>query len=447
MTLVVTSSSILAMNPTPSPRIFDRIASRYALPKSLSLPFAAVCVALLMGACAQAVKTAEPEPEPQVEPTLSGTWEAVRYGRDDAGVVDEKETTTLTFTETHFFERNHVQDADGRTRYKYDRAGTVSRTETTVTKSFVDDDRISVEKDYFLADDGDVLLIHAWGDDQPAYHFDRFTRVADAPTTAGQPSTLQGTWQRSDAWDDDEDGWIENREVITFTGTRFITYGVRVNTDNDEILDTWAWQGGWIDNGASITRIEPDHVDVDKQYVIAGDTLAINPWGANEPREYLEVFTRVQDPISGGIVGSWLFEWVWTGEIYEDESDDELVTLTAEVTDESITLVREERNRSGMLGHTRTIEATWELDPAEWFVNLSIIQATNAEGEEEPVVDDHPAWAPGTMRRIALAPSAIPDHILVSFLWSEERWDDVQGQWIDNPDYPFGDYWMEWERQ
>ena len=49
------------------------------------------------------------------------------------------------------------------------------------------------------------------------------------------------------------------------------------------------------------------HVDVDKQYVLAGDLLAINPWGANEPRENLHVFTRVQDPIPGGIEG------VWTG--------------------------------------------------------------------------------------------------------------------------------------
>ena len=261
--------------------------------------------------------------------------------------------------------------------------------------------------------------------------------------TAGQ---LRGTWQRRAAWEDDEDGWIEELETITFTGTRFIVHDVRFNTDNDEILDTGSWQGGWIDNGASITRSEAGHVDIDKQYMFAGDLLAINPWGANEPREDFDVFTRVQDPIPGGLIGGWRFDWTWDRNT-EDESDDLLFTLTAEVGGESITLVREGRHRSGELDHIRTIEATWELDPAEWFVNLTVVQATNAEGEEEPEVDDRPRWAPGTMRRIALAPSAIPDHVLVSYLWNEEDWNDVQGQWADHPDNPFGDYWMEWERQ
>ena len=158
------------------------------------------------------------------------------------------------------------------------------------------------------------------------------------------------------------------------------------------------------------------------------------------------MFTRVQDPIPGGMVGSWQFEWV-SDHDNEDESDDQLYTLTAEVAAESITLVRERRNRSGELDHIRTIEATWEFDPVEWFVNLTIIQATKVEGEEEPEVDDHPDFAPGTRRRIALAPSAMPDHVRVSYLWDEEQWDDVQGQWVARPDNPFGDYWMGWERQ
>ena len=392
----------------------------------------------------------DPEPTPQVQPTLLGTWEKVHYSRDDEGVVDEKETTALIFTETHFFEMNHVQDADGRTRHKYDDAGTVSRTDTTVTKSFVDDDRmISVDKDYFLAADGDVLLIHTWGDGEPVDGFDRFTRVADAPMTAGQTSTPHGTWQRRSAWEDVENGWVENVLTLTFTGTRFITYTVMFNTDNDETLNTWSDQGGWTGNGASVTKtfLEDDQEhSVDKRYVLAGDLLAIDHWWSDEPRQELDVFTRVQDPIPGGMVGSWQFEW-WVGDRdNEDESDDLLFTLTAEVGGESITLVLE-RHRSGERDYIRTIEATWEFDPVEWFMNLTIIQATDVEGEEEPEVDDHPAWAPGTTRRIALAPSAIPDHVRVSYLWDEEQWNDVQGQLVARPDNPFGNYWMEWERQ
>ena len=64
-------------------------------------------------------------------------------------------------------------------------------------------------------------------------------------------------------------------------------------------------------------------------------------------------------------------------------------------------------------------------------------------------MDDHPAQAPGTRRRIALAPSAMPDNVRVSYLWDEEQWDgdDVEGQWINRPNNPFGDYWMDWARQ
>ena len=95
-------------------------------------------------------------------------------------------------------------------------------------------------------------------------------------------------------------------DSTTFTETRFIVYDVKVNTDNDDVLDTGSWQGGWTDNGASITRIEPGHVDVAKQYVLAGDLLAINPWGDNEPNEELDVYTRrCRDPLPGGILGSW----------------------------------------------------------------------------------------------------------------------------------------------
>ena len=179
--------------------------------------------------------------------------------------------------------------------------------------------------------------------------------------------------------------------------------------------------------------------------MLAGDLLAVQCWTCDEPDTDFDLFTRVPDPTPGGIVGSWQFEWVWDRG-NEDESDDVLFTLTADVA-ETITLVREGRNRSGEIGHIRTIEATWEFDPAEWFVILTIIQATDVEGEEEPEVDDHPAWTPGTKRRIALAPSTMPDQVRVSFLWAEERWDEVQAQWVDHPQTPFGDYWMEWARQ
>ena len=360
-----------------------------------------------------------------VQPTLLGTWERVHYGRDDEGIVDEKTTTSLTLTETHFFEQNHVQDVDDRTRHRYDQAGTVSHTGTTVTKSFVDDDEdgaISVDKDYFLVADGDVLLIHHWGDDETTEGFDRFTRVADASMTAGQ---LRGTWQRRAAWDDDEEGWIEELETITFTGTRFIAHGVRSNTDNGDILDTWSWQGGWTDNGTSITRSEAGHVDVDKQYVLAGDLLAINPWGDNEPREDLDVFTRLQDPIPGGMEG------VWAG-----VGDNSNWTIALTPTQFTATILRRPEFADFVL------TGTYQVNLEELFIMVTVEDAL-ADGASILAIDEH--WWKGQVSRWAFAPTDSPTTIVVSDHWQEQI---LEGQeYVRHPEHPYGNYRITVEKE
>ena len=398
----------------------------------------------------------DPEPTPKVQPTLLGTWQRVRIEQDDDG-NEITQTTLLTFTATHYFDRTVVSESGVRFD-DWDNAGTyTTTTATSMEKTFYiddDDDGIaeesSVEKEFLFT--GDSLLIHHWGSEHRDQSYERFERLEGLPTTGA--TTLQGTWRRARYWDDDEHGPSRQIFALTLTRTRFIESFVYGDSATDGIRDDEhhrGGQGGWSATEAdTITKmfIIDDGVEgsVDKKYVLAGDLLAVQCWMCDEPGTHYDVFTRVQDPIPGGMVGSWQFDWVWDHE-NEDESDDLLFTLTAEVAAESITLVRERRNRSGELDHIRTIEATWEFDPVEWFVNLTIIQATKVEGEEEPEVDDHPDFAPGTRRRIALAPSAMPDHVRVSYLWDEEQWDDVQGQWVARPDNPFGDYWMGWERQ
>ena len=405
--------------------------------------FVVLCTALLINACTQAARTAEreqpkePEPAPISPPTILGTWETTYHGYDDDGNVDETETITLTFTATHFFEWYHTQDAAGRTRHKYDNAGTVIHSDTSVTKTFVDDDRmISVSKDYFLAGDGDVLMIHRWGDDNPADGFDRFTRVADAPMTPTQPSTLRGTWQRSTAWDDDEDGWIEQLVTLTFTATRFISHQVRFDTDTDsrEILHTGSEQGGWTGHGTSVTRViledDQEH-SVDKQYVIVGDLLAINPWDAGEPLEELDVFTRVHDPVSD-LVGRWVQD-------FEDENEAWNVTLTIGA-DGSFRRVFT-RNRPLDTDRLKSLDVTgtYELDAAEKFI-LVTITSTVGDGELW-MAPDFPFWSPGERLRFAYAPSNNPDLILMSMPWWEQRYDHDQGMKVDRPENRYGAYW------
>ena len=406
-----------------------------------ALPFAIACAALLIGACSQAVKSAEPEPDPKpapmIQPTLLGTWERVHDGRDDDGVIVEKETITLTFTETHYFERNHIQDTDGRTRHKWDNVGTVSRTDSTVTKSFFHDDRpFSIEKDYFLVADGDVLLIHTWGDEEQVDGFDRFTRIADASMTTGLPSSLRGTWRKSGAWyDEDEDGtWREDIETITFTESRFIMDGVKFNTDNDEILDRWTWSGGWIDHvsGDSVTRIEHDHASVVKQYVIAGDLLAINSWSDNEPTNGFDVFTRVHDPLPGGVLGAWTCEATFT------RDDGRVWNFTYAFTFGESSFA-EDFNRYSPDEKTFDLAGSPRYDDENNFVFVTAQQAEQTLDGSTDEGFDLTEWI-GHEIRYAWAPTGRPDEIVLSGYWVEQQYDSGTQMWKEHEEHPYGAY-------
>lgn len=419
------------------------IATNLRLPRTkarrvVSVALVAVLTAFLVGcdSAAPPTPTTAPPAEPPAEPppTLLGTWETVYYGHDDEGAVDEKETTTLTFTETHFFERNHVQDADGRTRHKYDRAGTLSHTGNSVTKTFVDDDgTISVEKEYVLAGDGDVLLIHHWGDDGPADTFDRFIRVAAAPTAPAQPSTLRGTWQRYGAWEDDEDGWVEEVRTVTFTGTRFITHTMRISTDNRELVRTESGQGGWTDNGSSVTKrvFEDDQErSVEKQYVLAGDLLAINPWWADDPLDELDVFIRVPDPLPGGVLGSWTCQDTWTRDGEEFHASWIFTFGESSFTDD-FRMSHPRTETFNLTGDARYDE--------DGFVFVTGQQATQTiDGSADENFDS--AQYEGHVLRYAYAPTGKPDEIVLSPNGSELMYDRVSSTWTENEGHPYGDY-------
>lgn len=426
---LVTAASCAVATNLRLQRMQASLVSRVAL--------AAVLTAFLAGcdSAAPPRPTTAPEPPPEPPPTILGTWETVYYGYDDAGAVDAKETITLTIAETHFFERNHVQDADGRTRHKFDRAGTLSHTDTSVTKAFVDDDGpISVEKEYVLAGDGDVLLIHHWGADGLAVGFDRFIRVAEAPMASGQPSTLRGTWQRYVAWEDDEDGWIEQVRTVTFTGTRFIVDTVRVSTDNGEVVRTWPDQGGWTDNGTSVTKSvfeDGQERTVEKQYVIVGDLLAINPWWADDPLDELDVFVRVQDPLPGGVLGSWTCGDTWTRDGDEFQANWVFTFGESSFTDD-FRMSSPRRDTFSLTGGAR-------YDDEEGFVFVTVQQAAQTiDGSADESFDS--AQYEGHVLRYAFAPTGNPDEIVLSPAEKELRYDDEASTWTENEDSPYGSY-------
>ena len=231
------------MNLPPPLPVFLSVVSNASLLKRLLLPFVVICAALLIGACSQAVKSAEPDPDPEptpkVQPTLLGTWQRVSIEQDDDG-NEITQTTLLTFTATHYFDRTVVSESGVRFD-DWDNAGTyTTTTATSMEKTFYiddDDDGIaeesSVEKEFLFT--GDSLLIHHWGSEHREQSYERFERLEGLPTTGA--TTLQGTWRRAGYWDDDEHGPSREIFVLTLTRTRFIESFVNGDSATDDIRD------------------------------------------------------------------------------------------------------------------------------------------------------------------------------------------------------------------
>lgn len=395
----------------------------------------------------QPAPTPEPSPTPTPEPpppTLLGTWERITYDRDDSGTIIRKETQTLTFSETHYFEWERYQDTEGRTLGIGDRAGRVSislsDTANTVTKTYDDDGEIfSVDKEYLFAGGGDVLFIHHWGSDDAEESFDRFTRVADAPMAGGPPATLRGTWRQTEAWDDDEDGLVTQIRTLTFFGTRFVEHNVRHDSLSGEQVREWSEGGGWTDTGTSVSKMyfEDDRmVTVDKHYVLAGDVLAINAWWAENPRAELDlsVFTRVQDPVPASIEGVWTHVvedggWAYTLTVGDPFTYDEGDVDTAASVRSGFTLTGSSRH-----------------DRGNGFLFVTVEAAARTE-DGSPDEDFDPAEFVGHELRFAYAPTDRPDKIVLSPYDQELEYDGASSTWENRPDRPYGGYWLVVERQ
>ena len=380
---------------------------------------------------------------PTPPPTLLGTWERVTTDRDDSGAIVRTETFTLMFTETHYFEWGKTLDADGRVLDSGDGAGKVSLSDTsnTVTKTYDDDGEVfSVDKEYLYAGDGDVLVIHEWGSDNPAEErFDRFTRVADAPTPIGPPK-LQGTWRQTHAWDDEDEGSVIHIRTLTFFGTRFIEHNVRRDSLSNELLFEYAEPGGWTDTGTSVIKMvsEDDRMlTVEKHYVLAGDVLAINPWWNNEDSFTeldLGVFTRVQDPVAGGIEGVWTRVEDHGGWAYTLTVGDRLTYDEGDVDTEA----------SARTGFTLAGPSRHDRDRGFLFVTVQTAARTE-DGSPDEGFD--PAEFVGHELRFAYAPTNLPDKIFLSPYVSELEYDATTSTWKAREVSPYGDYWLSMERQ
>ena len=161
-----------------------------------------------------------------VKPTLWGTWRSVLTRRDwdDDSRIIGRTVDTLTFTSDRFIQHSADYDLGGNLLDNYAGSGTWSMTDTTMTRTTLedhdDDDstprvRTSVVKDYLWADtDRSTLLVHFWWDLRTdVREFQAFERVDTA-----LPPPLAGTWSITKLDEEDPYRWTivigEDRTIM-----------------------------------------------------------------------------------------------------------------------------------------------------------------------------------------------------------------------------------------
>ena len=209
----------------------------YRVSSYLTASFAVVFAVLLVGACAQAVKTTEPEPsQPSPSPSFIGTWSTLSgwYERDEH-IGNRRHT--LTFTKDRAIEVvEHIcdpgQSCPAREEEDWASSGAWSNTDTTITRTLLDDDELrNVVKKYYWGDAaGTVLLMNPWDNDRPEEReeFKAYTRVADPGIS------LTGTWTWTYTDEEEDITWVF---TYTFAEDGTLTYSnLRTEGDNERLF-------------------------------------------------------------------------------------------------------------------------------------------------------------------------------------------------------------------
>ena len=392
-----------------------------------------IAVIAFLPGCSTAVrKPAERVEEPapmESEPTLLGTWRNVTHERDDDGNVEVTETRTITFTGTHFFDRLVGADSEGIPFYDHDRAGTATVTGSTVRLEYHDDgEDVSVDKEYLLV--GDFLFIHFWGSNDEEVGFEQFTRVGHLPASGEAPSTIYGTWQRTDYYDHSEEGESHALLTLTFTATRAMVYWTETNRDG-ELFEFGVDSYGIEVSGNSVRRTyftEGMGIPAEKTFILGGGLLAIHRWWPDEPQREFDVFERVNDPLPGGIQDSWSCEGTFTRDGTEFH-----FSYTFTFGESSFV---EDFDRTGK---TFDLVGSPRYDDENNFIFVTVQQAAQTLDGTIDEGFDLTKWL-GHEIRYAWAPTGRPDELVLSGYWNEVQYDGETMTWAQDEEYPYGFY-------
>ena len=114
------------------------------------------------------------------------------------------------------------------------------------------------------------------------------------------------------------------------------------------------------------------------------NTLLVNHWEHDDPETSFERYTRLEDPIPGGLTGMWIFYDTWD----DDESGEVEQTLTFTITTDTFTEVDQNVYRNGDVETNSGVSA----DPGDFrrgcrtMIRHGRVAATRPRSDGEAVI-------------------------------------------------------------
>ena len=272
--------------------------------------------------------------------------------------------------------------------------------------------------------------------------------VVVTPTT--EESLMGAVWVHEDGWQNDDGAQGTRRYMLVFTKDRWIAHFAHVRTDGtfDE-EESHTQSGTWAATDTEIVRTWKDDDmlrSLPKAYSWGNDertALYLKNWERENAFEDVDYWLYTRDEAPGAdLTGTWRYER------WEEHDDDdgnswrEFRTWTLEITGDTLTYTfteqAEEDFGTGNMGvwlQKGTLEQDIQ-EPVLWQTVTAV--SWNGESAESP------QWIGQRLRWGYLQ---VGNSLIISPFWDELRYDDDLGRWMDNPDNPFGNYWLRLVKQ
>ena len=249
--------------------------------------------------------------------------------------------------------------------------------------------------------------------------------------------TLLGTWQRVDTNTDDDGARETHTTTLTFTTSRFIVFNVL--SRSGVAIDDWS------ESGALDQYRHHRHENLDRRSLRGvrsrsskeyhwGDaernTLLVHHWEWGDPATSFERYTRLADPISGGLTGTWIHRGTWDhGDLGEVQQ-----TLTFAITTDTFTELDRNVYPNGDV-EINTRSGSLTVDQENQFLKVAVTSASlEWNGVSDEDFDD--TESVGHEFRYGYAASGQPDKLSVSVRWEEQDWNDETMMYENSEEFP-----------